>query len=244
MALSHTARTGLHAALGYGRFVVRAVATAIASADAHVKCVFSESAYVKFIDFLVDSGPNGSCCPPCPVFPRISDSDPVQYTDVTVSVTTRVLLPDTTRPMLWVCLVDMYQCVYSPTVRCTYSTGVADGVGGWRTYGVDPSRFSRRLMQVCAQMVREGRFEPHAPANLIAASYGRLREMHDAQQRKSASSADPAERRASSLAGSCTACVVVLDRLTSRLHTANLGDFCVYMRKTGSLPKFLEFFVS
>lgn len=86
--------------------------------------------------------------------------------------------------------------------------GVADGVGGWRTYGVDPSRFARSLMRVCEQLVRDGSFEPHKPAALIADSY---RELH---------------RRAAKqrLVGSATACVVMLDRQSGRLHTANLGD--------------------
>lgn len=92
--------------------------------------------------------------------------------------------------------------------------GVADGVGGWRTYGVDPSRFSRRLMQVCAQLVEQGRFRPHFPAELIAASYKRVREMQ----------LNGSRHGAHLLAGSCTACIVMLDRHSGRIHTANLGD--------------------
>ena len=30
--------------------------------------------------------------------------------------------------------------------------GVADGVGGWHSYGVEPSHFSRKLMACCSKM--------------------------------------------------------------------------------------------
>lgn len=34
--------------------------------------------------------------------------------------------------------------------------GVADGVGGWRDIGVDPSKFSSYLMQTCKRIVEQG----------------------------------------------------------------------------------------
>lgn len=34
--------------------------------------------------------------------------------------------------------------------------GVADGVGGWRRYGIDPSEFSSRLMKICFELVKSG----------------------------------------------------------------------------------------
>ncbi|KAJ8312593.1 hypothetical protein KUTeg_009966 [Tegillarca granosa] len=49
--------------------------------------------------------------------------------------------------------------------------GVADGVGGWRNYGIDPSAFPRTLMETCERMVTEMRFCPTSPANLIKESY-------------------------------------------------------------------------
>lgn len=55
--------------------------------------------------------------------------------------------------------------------------GVADGVGGWRNYGIDPSAFPRSLMETCERMVREGRFNAQAPATVIAASYYELQQM-------------------------------------------------------------------
>ncbi|EQB77371.1 T-cell activation protein phosphatase 2C-like protein [Camelus ferus] len=71
----------------------------------------------------------------------------------------------------------------------------SDGVGGWRDYGVDPSQFSGTLMRTCERLVKEGRFVPSNPIGILTTSYC-----------------------------SSTACIVVLDRTSHRLHTANLGD--------------------
>ncbi|KAG8597761.1 hypothetical protein GDO81_002380 [Engystomops pustulosus] len=84
--------------------------------------------------------------------------------------------------------------------------GVADGVGGWRDYGVDPSQFSETLMRTCERLVKEGRFVPTNPVGILTSSYCEL------LQNKVP------------LLGSSTACLVVLDRSSHRLHTANLGD--------------------
>ncbi|KAG7222132.1 hypothetical protein INR49_016704 [Caranx melampygus] len=84
--------------------------------------------------------------------------------------------------------------------------GVADGVGGWRDYGVDPSQFSGTLMKTCERLVKEGRFVPSNPIGVLTTSY------YELLQNKVP------------LLGSSTACIVVLDRQSHRLHTANLGD--------------------
>ena len=46
--------------------------------------------------------------------------------------------------------------------------GVADGVGGWRAYGVDPGQFSVNLMRCCERLVLAGYFSNHQPAKLLA----------------------------------------------------------------------------
>ncbi|XP_026715777.1 protein phosphatase PTC7 homolog [Athene cunicularia] len=79
-------------------------------------------------------------------------------------------------------------------------------VGGWRDYGVDPSQFSGTLMRTCERLVKEGRFVPSNPVGILTAGYCEL------LQNKVP------------LLGSSTACIVVLDRTSHRLHTANLGD--------------------
>lgn len=52
--------------------------------------------------------------------------------------------------------------------------GVADGVGGWRDYGVDPSQFSGTLMRTCERLVKEGRFVPSNPVGILTAGYCEL----------------------------------------------------------------------
>ncbi len=46
--------------------------------------------------------------------------------------------------------------------------GVADGVGGWRAYGVDPGLFSVNLMKCCERLVVAGYFSSNKPAMLLA----------------------------------------------------------------------------
>ncbi|GCC20205.1 protein phosphatase PTC7 homolog [Chiloscyllium punctatum] len=84
--------------------------------------------------------------------------------------------------------------------------GVADGVGGWWDYGVDPSQFSTTLMQTCERLVQEGLFVPSNPVGILTASYNEM------LQNKAP------------LLGSSTACLVILDRQKRCLYTANLGD--------------------
>jgi protein phosphatase PTC7 len=54
--------------------------------------------------------------------------------------------------------------------------GVADGVGGWRRYGIDPGEFSAFLMRTCERLVSGGRFITTEPAGLLARSYYELLE--------------------------------------------------------------------
>lgn len=55
-----------------------------------------------------------------------------------------------------------------------FLAGVADGVGGWRDYGVDPSQFSGTLMRTCERLVKEGRFVPSNPVGILTAGYCEL----------------------------------------------------------------------
>ncbi|RZF45301.1 hypothetical protein LSTR_LSTR011117 [Laodelphax striatellus] len=48
--------------------------------------------------------------------------------------------------------------------------GVADGVGGWHNYGIDPGEFSAFLMQTCERLVTSGRFSPAEPGSMLARS--------------------------------------------------------------------------
>lgn len=51
---------------------------------------------------------------------------------------------------------------------------MADGVGGWRDYGVDPSQFSATLMRTCERLVKEGRFTPTNPVGILTSGYYEL----------------------------------------------------------------------
>lgn len=87
--------------------------------------------------------------------------------------------------------------------KSTHIVGVADGVGGWRKYGIDPSEFSSRLMRICSELVALGEFEPRRPDKLLAKAFEML--------------ATPPRP-----IGSSTACVLIVHQDT--LYSANLGD--------------------
>ncbi|XP_014675262.1 PREDICTED: protein phosphatase PTC7 homolog [Priapulus caudatus] len=92
--------------------------------------------------------------------------------------------------------------------------GVADGVGGWHNYGVDPSQFSSYLMSTCERLVEQGTFSPQFPVEIIATSYQELLE------------------NKVPIIGSSTVCIVVLDRRNHTIYTANLGDSgCLVVRE-------------
>ena len=54
--------------------------------------------------------------------------------------------------------------------------GVADGVGGWREYGIDPSQFSKKLMKACETLVAKDTVFPCGPKELLASAYKELLE--------------------------------------------------------------------
>ncbi|PJF17964.1 hypothetical protein PSACC_02271 [Paramicrosporidium saccamoebae] len=96
---------------------------------------------------------------------------------------------------------------------------VADGVGGWRAKGVDPSKFSRSLMRHLEAIItgtsgwfRRGE-SPLAfisPTTLIRQAFWRLvGGYHSGKEQPF---------------GSSTICVACLDRSSGTLETANLGD--------------------
>lgn len=84
--------------------------------------------------------------------------------------------------------------------------GVADGVGGWRSYGIDPGEFSSYLMKTCERLVQLGQFTLSEPGDLLARSYYELLE------------------HKKPILGSSTACVMILDRAAGRVCAANIGD--------------------
>lgn len=99
--------------------------------------------------------------------------------------------------------------------------GVADGVGSWREFGIDPREFSHKLMMECENILLESSCDKNdlnqkckaeqkqkkpimTPAELMGKAYGRLKE--------------------DNIIGSSTACVALFDGLRHQLHFSNLGD--------------------
>lgn len=91
--------------------------------------------------------------------------------------------------------------------------GVADGVGSWREYGVDPRLFSHRLMEECSNILQEASLSKEgdekirrimAPSEILAQAYERV--------------------KSENIIGSTTACVALFDKSRHQLHFSNLGD--------------------
>lgn len=109
------------------------------------------------------------------------------------------------------------------TLRSYTYFGVADGVGSWREYGVDPREFSHKLMAECENILNEACHDKQhfhtkrlgkvdgskfrqviSPAEIIAQAYERV--------------------KADNIVGSATACVALFDGVRHQLHFSNLGD--------------------
>ncbi|XP_078363501.1 protein phosphatase PTC7 homolog [Oculina patagonica] len=94
---------------------------------------------------------------------------------------------------------------------------VADGVGGWRHYGIDSSLFSSALMESCRRFVMDGGLETPSPISVIKAGFQELTEHKEP------------------LFGNSTACIMVLDKKSQTLHSANLGDSGFLVIRQGSV---------
>lgn len=104
--------------------------------------------------------------------------------------------------------------------RTSNVLGVADGVGGWRNYGIDPSIFSSALMENCKRLIEQGLLENLTPVNIMKKGYQELLEHKEP------------------LFGSSTACIIVLDKKSSTLHSANLGDSGFLVIREGNVVHF------
>jgi len=95
--------------------------------------------------------------------------------------------------------------------------GVADGVGGWRQYGVDPGLFSSNLMKSCERLVMAGFFQGNQPSKLLEQGF---REMQENKQQ---------------IIGSSTACLMMLCHSDLKLYTANIGDSGFLVVRSGEV---------
>lgn len=85
--------------------------------------------------------------------------------------------------------------------------GVADGVGGWRDYGVDPSDFSYSLLRSIDRITSVcNPCNYRNPVDLLSAAF---RELIQSKR---------------PITGSSTACILILDHDSSNLFTVNIGD--------------------
>lgn len=88
--------------------------------------------------------------------------------------------------------------------------GVADGVAGWRQYGVDPGKLSRALCRTLQAEFRSGdcskMVEPPTPVNLVRNAFSALR------------------KRSDRYAGGSTLCFGVFNSLNGRIQLLNIGD--------------------
>ncbi|KAF8275027.1 phosphatase 2C-like domain-containing protein [Lactarius quietus] len=105
------------------------------------------------------------------------------------------------------------------------SFGVADGVGGWASSGVDPSLFSQALMYHSHRYAKVG--WPGEPEVDTTQDYEDREaiegwELHPRECLKLAYQATLRER--SVIAGSSTACLINLNASSGLLRAANLGD--------------------
>jgi len=95
--------------------------------------------------------------------------------------------------------------------------GVADGVGGWRAYGVDPGLFSVNLMRNCERLVKAGYFVGSQPSKLLEQGF---REMQENKQQ---------------IIGSSTACLMMLSHTDLKLYTTNIGDSGFLVVRSGEV---------
>ena len=85
---------------------------------------------------------------------------------------------------------------------------LSDGVGGWRSHGVDPSKFSFGLMRHLQVLVEneDVGLKNNDPISLLSKAFKNL------------------ENEPERVIGSATACLGIFDRKTGTFSTANLGD--------------------
>ena len=103
---------------------------------------------------------------------------------------------------------DAYFVITSPSSDGMVYAGVADGVGSWREYGVDPREFSRALMEESESIILENSSEQNhpiiRPERVLSEAYERVKKRQ--------------------IVGSSTACIAMLDGIRHQLHFSNLGD--------------------
>ena len=92
--------------------------------------------------------------------------------------------------------------------------GVADGVGSWREYGVDPREFSHRLMEESENILHEASRNGQEGGDKFRQVISPAQIMDQAYERV----------KAQGVIGSSTACIGLFDGIRHQFHFSNLGD--------------------
>ena len=106
--------------------------------------------------------------------------------------------------------------------------GVADGVGGWSELGVDPALFSWALMNNAENIARLTDSAAEAdmespPGKALATDFNREKKVLDAQTILDGAYTELVQSGTVE-AGSSTACILSLCKMTGTLRASNLGD--------------------
>lgn len=101
---------------------------------------------------------------------------------------------------------------------------VADGVGGWAVQDVDPSEFAWTLMNFTATVFQERFVNPKPSNNNIPPPVEILNDAHNRIIN---------EKKV--IAGSSTACVVIIDHCEKRLSAVNVGDSGFVILRNGKI---------
>ncbi|EEB06629.1 serine/threonine protein phosphatase Azr1 [Schizosaccharomyces japonicus yFS275] len=98
---------------------------------------------------------------------------------------------------------DAFLCVKKPNYSLA---AVFDGVGGWASKGIDPSKFSWGLCKQLEQLVSSKQSLMKNPTELLTSAFNALKKSKTV------------------VAGSSTACIATYEEETCKLRTLNLGD--------------------
>jgi len=115
--------------------------------------------------------------------------------------------------------VDLSEDAHFYLNACSHTAyfGVADGVGSWREYGIDPREFSHALMVESENVINE----------ILKSNSKTCENSEDIINKVSSVDVlDKAYQRVkdSNIVGSSTACIAVFDGKRHQLHFSNVGD--------------------
>ncbi len=99
---------------------------------------------------------------------------------------------------------------------------LADGVGSWRQYGIDPRKFAHKIVENAKRIIESDAVQRNVlqQNGIENGSLFQSEPMHPLDVMVDAWSATRAEE----ITGSCTLCVASIDNMTNQLLVSNIGD--------------------